>query len=168
MEILSVVIPTIVIPICILYVLINVKWEKIVSILFNGAIILLGIFCEVRALYHLKDDWTISVIIAGMSFIALTIMCTLDYLDVKKEAMAIDISLIEKMLQEEDKFILSVIEDFKKGHYYLAEVNSKRVHLKVDNEDGIWKLTYINYLTGEKCEYNENQYKNNNKNRDKE
>lgn len=159
MEILSIIIPTITIPICMLYVLLNIEWESIVSILLNGSIMLLGVVCEGRALYYLKNDWTISVIVAGLVFIALTIICLLDYLSLKREAERDITELIKKLLQEEDKFIEPVIKDFKSGDYYLVEVKSKRVHLNVDKEDGVWKLTYVNYITGEKYEYSEEDNK---------
>lgn len=85
MEIVIAIIPTIVIPVCILHVLLNVKQENLISVSINGVLILLGVICEVKVLYHFKDDWTISVIIAGIVFIALTTCCVLDYLDMNKE-----------------------------------------------------------------------------------
>jgi hypothetical protein len=117
----------------------------------------MGAICELKILLGSNFDWKPTAIVVGilaLTFLYLHICYLRRMKGIEKKNKKMEMELNIKL---EEKFVVSVIEDFKAGDYYFAEVESERVYLKVDKEDNLWKLTYKNYITKEELYYCEGE-----------
>lgn len=147
----------IIITICTIYVSANMNWGSGISVLINGAVIIMGAVCEERSIFG--SNLSLKMVLITVAVMALFFSSLYAYYfhQMKQVERAIKQFIIEANIKQEEKFVKSVIEDFNKGKYYYVEIDSKRMYLKVDKEDGLWKLTYRNYTTKEELCYSESK-----------
>lgn len=143
----------IIITLCVLKISLNINWIKFRSVLINGALIIMGAICEAKLIMGSDYNWKITLI----NIVVLSSLFGVLYIDCLRRLRKLERArrqlLIEENIRIENKFIASAIEDFKAGKYCITKVESERVYLKIDKEEGLWKLTYKNYITKEEFNY---------------